>query len=938
MSWVHQRLEAGEHPLHLRTDWEGAVDRETKKNLASQVQHRANEARRKLHTALTGRSLAGLNIVAIFIDGTERGGETGLWALGVTKDGTKVPLHLVLGESETVELVQELFKGLDGRELDMRDAYIVIDGGSSLLATVGESAGRCRNHLRRNILDKLPKTHYKDGWLEKLVGKRRCAAWARTDGANPKKPDLEHLASWLEESGHTKSAAAIRTEASARQLHRAVRDRLDAAWSEPDYETAKGRLEELAEWLDAEGFPRAATSLRNGLEMSIALQRLRITPDHHELLKKSFGTNNPQESPHRAADRAAENITRYQGEMRERFLAHGIALAEKEWKPVATPAALEELTFAVMRDGHVLWAQLSRADTITVMSLPPAFSANASAHHHALWDVARWADRNGKTVEIPRGVLTRAEATEALEPWLEASGFAAVPAKTGVTYVRAPHEPGTMDWAKVPSMRFSVRRVAAAAGDAEAARTLAATSLGLGDTGDPSAAVAICRGSPDALRAYGLEAEEPVALSELAAAVRGRHAREERWVRATSPVQLRDADGAPAGRRVPGVVNVACTLEPHRKVVDRWRRSDSQRRLEIERALVASAEAALWQCVDVDHMAAAFVVEKRDARGSPPVVRVHVLVLGEADDAGAAKIRSPVSRSVFRNDKRRMIVEASAATAAMPVLEAQLARMGPERSLQRAVAPAAQRPSSRAGALAALGDRATWIDRQARRHQMLFADESLHQLRARRAEMGDPFAHLGHMETDAWMRTYRWEAVQLVACELELEDRERGLATDPVARLFERPGFREVLGGRRVEELIVEASARFEILRTDPRLRADPDAVRDKLLRRLDELRRNVETIDRGAAKLQLWVERQVLLKHLKHPEHEQLDEGKRRLEESGYPLSRWMADNGELAEEAIAIQALLSETELAHEVKTSEPTQMAAEVAVDTGLAGVGY
>ena len=96
--------------------------------------------RQRLHEQLT-RRLEGLEVVALFMDGVVVAQQTVIVALGITRDGDKVPLGLRLGSTENVvctELLQDLLArglALDGRVL------CVIDGGKGLRKALGDVLG-----------------------------------------------------------------------------------------------------------------------------------------------------------------------------------------------------------------------------------------------------------------------------------------------------------------------------------------------------------------------------------------------------------------------------------------------------------------------------------------------------------------------------------------------------------------------------------------------------------------------------------------------------------------------------------------------------------------------------------------------------------------------------------------------------------------------------
>jgi len=96
------------------------------------------------------------------VDGVHFAESVCVVALGITIDGTKVPLSLVEGSTENATLVTELIVGLRDRGLDVRRPVLaVLDGSSALRRAVLDVferpvIARCQLHKLRNVGDKLP--------------------------------------------------------------------------------------------------------------------------------------------------------------------------------------------------------------------------------------------------------------------------------------------------------------------------------------------------------------------------------------------------------------------------------------------------------------------------------------------------------------------------------------------------------------------------------------------------------------------------------------------------------------------------------------------------------------------------------------------------------------------------------------------------------------
>ena len=102
---------------------------------------------------LLHRPLDGQRWLVVFLDGFGMGEQLLVGALGVTADGTKVPLGVVEGTTENKAVCTRLVTGLRDRGLDAeRGVLFVIDGGKALGAAVRAVFGakalvqRCRRH------------------------------------------------------------------------------------------------------------------------------------------------------------------------------------------------------------------------------------------------------------------------------------------------------------------------------------------------------------------------------------------------------------------------------------------------------------------------------------------------------------------------------------------------------------------------------------------------------------------------------------------------------------------------------------------------------------------------------------------------------------------------------------------------------------------------
>ena len=226
-----------------------------------------------------------------FVDGFDFAGHTMIGALGVTSDGTKVPLGVVEGSTENASVVRHLIAGLRDRGLDASEGILfVLDGGKALHKAVHDVFGdhaviaRCRLHKERNVLDHLPEAE---------------RPW--------------------------------------------VRRKLRAAWANPDVGEAEAALRSLAAQLERVN-PDAAASLREGLAETLTVTGLGVTGS---LLKTVMSTN-PVESMIDIVRDHARNVKRWQdGDMRLRWAAAGMVAAAGQFRRVKGYRQLPQLARAL---------------------------------------------------------------------------------------------------------------------------------------------------------------------------------------------------------------------------------------------------------------------------------------------------------------------------------------------------------------------------------------------------------------------------------------------------------------------------------------------------------------------------------------------------------------------------------------------------------------
>jgi putative transposase len=157
---------------------------------------------------LMGADLSSLDLVAFMVDGVHFGEHVCVVALGITIDGTKVPLAIEEGSTENATLVTSLIVGLRERGLDVtRPVLAVLDGAKALARAVLDVfdhpvIARCQQHKIKNVRDRLPDK------LRTAVERRMRQAY-HADSALAAQAELEALAAELDKT-HPGAAASLR--------------------------------------------------------------------------------------------------------------------------------------------------------------------------------------------------------------------------------------------------------------------------------------------------------------------------------------------------------------------------------------------------------------------------------------------------------------------------------------------------------------------------------------------------------------------------------------------------------------------------------------------------------------------------------------------------------------------------------------------------------
>jgi putative transposase len=281
-------------PAATRPGWNRSASRCSRLRLARPSRVcRAGSWRRPPSGSMLARRLDDRRWLVVFLDGFGMGEHLLVGALGVTEDGTKVPLGVVEGTTENKAVCTRLVADLAERGLDAsRGVLMVIEGGKALDRAIHAVFGakaliqRCRRHKERNVTEHLPEAE--------------------------------------------------------RPL---VQRRLRAAWQLGDADQAKAELERLARSLDRKR-PGAAASLREGLEQTLTVTRLGVDGS----LLQTVESTNPVESMIEIVRDHAGRVKRWSsGEMALRWAAAGMGAAEGQFRRVKGYRELPQLAAALER-------------------------------------------------------------------------------------------------------------------------------------------------------------------------------------------------------------------------------------------------------------------------------------------------------------------------------------------------------------------------------------------------------------------------------------------------------------------------------------------------------------------------------------------------------------------------------------------------------------
>jgi transposase-like protein len=214
----------------------------------------------------------------MMIDGLELGDITILAAMGIDSNGKKRILGIVEGGSENNTVVKALLEDLISRGLDSTSPRLyVLDGGKALHKAVKDTFSelaiiqRCQVHKKRNVLSYLPES----------------------EQAN-------------------------------------ISIAMTMAYREFEYDSAKSKLLGIATNLENR-YPKAASSILEGLEETLTVHRLKIPG----LLRETLCTTNPLESANSVCRGIIRRVSNFKdGAMALRHAAAGFLESERSFRRI----------------------------------------------------------------------------------------------------------------------------------------------------------------------------------------------------------------------------------------------------------------------------------------------------------------------------------------------------------------------------------------------------------------------------------------------------------------------------------------------------------------------------------------------------------------------------------------------------------------------------
>ena len=249
------------------------------------------------------RSLEAYDLVAIFIDGKTFADQEMLIALGVTIEGTKIPLGFVQTATENTRVCSQFLNQLIQRGLQYHQGVLVlVDGAKGLSAAVKKTLPdfaiiqRCQWHKREDVVAYLPKEH-----------------------------------------------------------HDRIRGKLQKAYNQKTYKKAKADLMALKPQLELMN-QSAKNSLEEGFEETLTLHRLGMA----KYFEQSFRTTNCIESLNSQIALRVRNVKKWtNSQQRYRWLATALLDIEPCLRRIKGDRFLHLLRQAIQNELNIDQARLS---------------------------------------------------------------------------------------------------------------------------------------------------------------------------------------------------------------------------------------------------------------------------------------------------------------------------------------------------------------------------------------------------------------------------------------------------------------------------------------------------------------------------------------------------------------------------------------------------
>jgi len=240
------------------------------------------------------RRLEGYDFVVLILDGKSFGSDEMVIALGVTRDGRKVPLGFIQTGAESERVCREMLEGLLDRGLRIEDGLLcVIDGSKGLSRAIYGAFGkkaliqRCQWHKRENVVSYLPKS-----------------------------------------------------------MQASMRRKLQEAYQEPTYEKAKEKLGKIRKELQLIN-QSAVSSLDEGMEETLTLHRLGLFRE----LGISFKTTNCIESLMALVGQRTDKVDYWRNSgQKHRWLAATLLDIEPRLRKVKGYRYLPQLRVAIQKE------------------------------------------------------------------------------------------------------------------------------------------------------------------------------------------------------------------------------------------------------------------------------------------------------------------------------------------------------------------------------------------------------------------------------------------------------------------------------------------------------------------------------------------------------------------------------------------------------------